>query len=651
VRTRVLLLDESESDALLIERALRKGQLDPEIVRLHSERQLIDSLERQPWDVVLSEYSLQTVCALGALLLVRQLAPHLPFIIVSGAVGEDAAAAAVKAGADDFVLKDQLPRLPAAIRRGIREAETRRAWNRAERELQEREALFRSIIENVGDLIFVCDDDGTIRYESPSVQRLLGQPALDVNERNIFDRLHPDDVESFRKALSQRTRKDQPSREFRLLHEDGEWSIVEAIITDLKGDPEVSGFICNARDITARKRAEIERHRANRLESIGSVAGGIAHDLNNLLTPIVITAEMLESPLPDRERQTLIEGLTSSANRASEVVRRLLSFARGIAPGRAKIETGELFQELERLLSFGFPRTIRRQVRLEEDIWPICGDFTQIMQVLMNLCVNARDVMPDGGLLRLEAENVYLSPFDTRYYNVTPGPYVHIRVTDTGSGIPSKIRDRIFDPFFTTKEGERGTGLGLSTSREIIDSHGGVMRVYSEMGRGSRFSIYLPAELPQRPPERHDRPEELERGTGEWLLLVDDENSLREVVRETLQAYGYRVHAAANGAEALALHAQHRDEIRLAIIDVAMPLVDGKVTAHAIRRVDKTLPMLIQGGFVGDGREGFPEDVDEFLEKPYTTETLLRRIARIVRPTDPSLEREGKSTRAQTADH
>lgn len=631
---RLLLIEDSETDAQLIERALRGSDFEPDIHHIRTSEELETALRQELWDVVLAGYSLAELDGLAALALVREFQPDTPFILVSEEVGEELAVEAIRAGAHDWIPKQHLGRLGAAIRRELQDAEVTRAWQQAEKALHDREALFRSIIENVSDVIVIVDRDGTVRYQSPSVARVLGFQPAEFAGTKLLQYIHPEDVALLREALSRGAAGGggQPLLECRVHHRNGSWRVLEGVPNDLTHDWAVHGIVFTFRDVTERKRQETERHRAQRLESLGSLASGIAHDLNNLLTPILIAADVLLEEPGEGDQRTLLEGLQVSARRAADVVEQILSFARGIEGVRVQVAPADLLRELERLLRFSLPKSIQRQVSAPKALWPIHGDATQLLQVLVNLCVNARDAMPAGGRLTIDAENVVLREHDLGgRTGLAPGPFVHLRVTDSGTGIPLEICERIFEPFYTTKQGASGTGLGLSTSLSIIEGHGGFVRVYSEPGRGARFSIYVPAaptpesELAAR--DAHALP----RGAGELVLVVDDEISIREVIGEILEGYGYRTLLACCGGEAIAIQRQHPVRIDLALVDMSMPLMDGPATIRALRATDPDLRVVAQGGLLGNGGDELAAgEVEGFLEKPFTTEHLLQTVAEVL---------------------
>jgi signal transduction histidine kinase len=316
-----------------------------------------------------------------------------------------------------------------------------------------------------------------------------------------------------------------------------------------------SGRVWSFRDITERRRLEQQFLRAQRVESIGTLAGGVAHDLNNILAPILMSIELLKATSDHPESRKILETIEVSAKRGADIVRQVLSFARGLDGQRIEVQLKHVFKDLENIIKDTFPKDIQLQFSVPNDLWTIFGDPTQVHQVLLNLCVNARDAMPNGGRLTIGVENAVLDEhYAAMNLQAKPGRYVKISVTDQGVGIPKDIINKIFEPFFTTKEPNKGTGLGLSTVLAIVKSHEGIVNVYSEVEKGTTLRVYLPAlgataDTPKEPREQPSLP----RGNGEMVLVIDDEASVRTVTGQTLQAFGYRVLTARDGAEALAI--------------------------------------------------------------------------------------------------
>ncbi len=390
--------------------------------------------------------------------------------------------------------------------------------------------------------------------------------------------------------------------------------------------------VCFVIDLTERKKLEQQFLRAQRMESIGTLAGGIAHDLNNVLSPIMMSLEVLKMRFPDAESGNLLDILSTSVQRGADMVRQVLSFARGVEGRRMEVQIRHLVQDMEKTVRDTFLKTIEMRTVLPHDLWTVMGDPTQLHQVLMNLCVNARDAMPHGGRLTISAENLML---DAHYASLNPeakpGPYVFIQVEDTGSGIPPGILEKIFDPFFTTKEVGKGTGLGLSTSLAIIKSHGGFMRVYSEMGIGTKFHINLPARTEASAAAATEIAAELPRGHGELILVVDDEASVRQITQQTLEAFGYRVIIASDGSEAVAIYATRRAEISVVLTDMTMPVMDGLATIQVLRKINPAVRIIAASGLSANSQlAGF--GVRHFLPKPYTAEALLKVLREVLSP-------------------
>jgi CheY-like chemotaxis protein len=369
------------------------------------------------------------------------------------------------------------------------------------------------------------------------------------------------------------------------------------------------------------------------MESIGTLAGGIAHDLNNSLAPIVMAIELLKMKFTDKGSQDLLATLGSSAQRSAEMVRQVLSFARGVEGRKMEVQVKHVLKDIEKIANDTFPKNIQVRSIIPNELWTITGDPTQLHQVLLNFCVNARDAMPAGGILTIAAENVHL---DEHYAGLNPdahpGSYVFLQITDTGSGMPPEVLEKIFDPFFTTKEIGKGTGLGLSTSLAIVKSHGGFIRVYSETAKGTTFKAYFPAQTEPSTQSAEQIAAELPRGNGELILVVDDEASVRQITRQTLEAFGYSVILASDGAEAVAIVARQDREIAVVLTDMMMPVMDGPATIQVLLRLNPKLPIIAASGLSADGRatQAASLGVKHFLAKPYAADALLQVLRQIL---------------------
>ncbi len=409
---------------------------------------------------------------------------------------------------------------------------------------------------------------------------------------------------------------------------------VPVLIGSAAFDDSPNEGVCFVLDLSDQKRLEQQFLRAQRVESIGTLAGGIAHDLNNILAPIMMAVQVLKMKTTDPQLKTMLETIEVSSKRGADIVRQVLSFARGLQGERVEVQPIHLLKDIETIIRDTFPKNIRRDVLFPEGAWTILGDPTQLHQILLNLCVNARDAMPDGGNLTITVENAHL---DEQYVAMNiqakAGRYVIINVTDSGEGIPAEILDKIFDPFFTTKEVGKGTGLGLSTAMAIVKSHGGFVNVYSEVGKGSSFKVYLPA-LETSTKQQKDTVSlaTLPRGNGERILIVDDESSILTITSQTLEAFGYKTLTASDGAEAIAIYAQNRNKIAVVLTDMAMPVMDGPATIRALLKVNPAAKIIAATGLKTEGSEAkaLNAGVKHFLSKPYTASTLLKTLRTVL---------------------
>jgi nitrogen-specific signal transduction histidine kinase/ActR/RegA family two-component response regulator len=382
-------------------------------------------------------------------------------------------------------------------------------------------------------------------------------------------------------------------------------------------------------DLTEQKRWEARFLRSQRMESLGTLASGIAHDLNNVLAPILMAVHFLEDSVQDESSRTMLSTLEKSALRGADIIKQVLTFARGIEGERCILDVRFLIKDMAKIIEETFPKSIVARVNCPASLWPVQADATQLNQVLMNLCINARDSMGDGGQLSILAENVQLDEYYSRMSpEAKPGPYVVITVSDTGPGIPAGIMDKIFDPFFTTKEVGKGTGLGLSTALGIVKSHDGFIHVFSESGKGAHFKVFLPAQVGAEPLAPLDEKARPLRGTNELIMIVEDEEAIRQITKKTLEIHGYRVLSACDGTEALALYVQNSDDIKLVFTDMLMPYMDGLATIRALRKIEPKLKIIATSGMItykGE-LEAAGIEVLDFLPKPFTADQLLRML-------------------------
>jgi CheY-like chemotaxis protein len=373
--------------------------------------------------------------------------------------------------------------------------------------------------------------------------------------------------------------------------------------------------------------------RAQRMESIGTLAGGIAHDLNNILAPILLSIDFLKTVSDHPQAKKILETIDVSARRGADIVRQVLSFARGLEGKRIEVQPKHLLKDLQNIIKDTFPKDIELQFSISSDTWTILGDPTQVHQILLNLCVNARDAMPSGGTLAIGVENCV---FDEHYaamnIEAKAGRYVKISVADSGTGIPRDLLNKIFEPFFTTKELNKGTGLGLSTVMAIVKSHNGFVNVYSEPGKGTTFRVYLPAmESSAEARKQQLEKASLPRGNGETVLVIDDEDSILTITSQTLEAFGYRVLTATNGADGVAVYVQHQNDIAIVLTDMMMPIMDGAATIQALVRIDPDVKIIAASGLhTNGGGTNMSSLIKHFLTKPYTAEALLTSMRAIL---------------------
>ncbi|MDB6111895.1 MAG: sensor hybrid histidine kinase [Pedosphaera sp.] len=626
----LLHLEDDPLDAEMLERILKAENLDCALTRVKTQPEFEAALEQGRFELIVSDYSLPTFDGLSALKLARKKCPEIPFIFVSGTIGEERAIESLKQGATDYVIKDRPSRLVPAIRRALAEAEDARQRQQAEEQVRAQAAL----LDCAQDAICLNDLNQRILYWNKSAERLYGWSAEEALGRIADDLLFQGDLTSPSAALKSLIRGGGWQGELHQVTKDQKKIIVESrwtLMRDQRGEPK-SILIINT-DITEKKQIQAQLLRTQRMESIGALAGGIAHDLNNALTPVLMAFSFIRDELVTEDSKRLLALAQTSARRSVDMVKQILSFARGVGGEHAPLQLRHLVDEMVKLAEDTFPRSIQIQSKAAPHLWPVRGNATQLHQVLLNLCLNARDAMPNGGCLRIEASNVILEETSLHGQSQVPGSYVLLTAGDTGSGMDPEILGKIFEPFFTTKEAGRGTGLGLSTVMGIVKTHGGFVEVTSEVGHGSVFRIFLPAT--SQPPETssgEENPAESSMGHGEVILVIDDEFAVLEVTKLLLESFNYSVLTAKHGAEGVAIYERHRAEIKVVVTDMMMPVMNGPETIQALRRIDPALKII---GMSGLGSESVLTKagqlgVQAFLKKPFAAEELRTVLCQLL---------------------
>ncbi len=801
---RVLIVEDSEDDTALLVRELRGADYDVAFQRVDTPAAMNAALDKQIWDIVTGDYSMPHFSGTEALKLVKGRDLDMPFIFVSGTIGEDTAVAAMKMDAHDYIMKGNLKRFVPAIQRELRESEVRRERKRAGEEILQQQALIgllkavaiaaneamttdeafqvsldeichctnwpvghvyfvdeaaknrlipstvwhlkdevsfkrfkeitqktdfeigiglpgrvlktgkpawivdvtkdenfprarlardinvkagfgfpilvrkevtavleffsedaeepdkplldvmaqigtqlgrvverkrseerirehATLIDITPDAIIVRDMEDRILFWNKGAEHLYGWSQEEAKGKKSTDLLHKEVPQQFFEANTKLVKKGEWNGELLQVTKDGKEIIVDSrwiLRRSEKGRPE--SILSVNTNITEKKKLEAQFLRMQRMESIGTLAGGIAHDLNNILAPILMSTQILKSKLPDEQSQRVLATVETAAQRGAGIVKQVLTFARGVEGERVVLQVKHLINDIEKIIKETFLKSIEIGMDLQRDLWTVEGDATQLHQVLMNLCVNARDAMPKGGKLTIKAENLGLDETYARtHLEAKGGPYVVIAVSDTGMGMPPGIMERIFEPFFTTKSVGKGTGLGLATVSALVKSHGGFVNVYSEVGKGTQFKIYLAASETGEVREAEEEAE-LPKGSGELVLVVDDEASIRDITKETLEAFGYRVESAADGTEGVALYAEKKREIDVVLTDMMMPYMDGPVTIRALQKIDPQVKIIAMSGLAANGKSPEVAGARLFLGKPYTAEKLLKVLHEVL---------------------
>ena len=498
-------------------------------------------------------------------------------------------------------------------------------------EKEKRASEYQALFNSSPDGVIVVNGSGEIINTNLQIHSLFGYTKQELIGKSI-EILIPDRFRNHQTLRRNYTSKPQArpmglGMQLFAKRKDGTEFSVEIVLSPIQMEPNI---IATVRDITEKKKLEQQFLRTQRMESVGTLASGIAHDLNNILGPIILALQFLRKTFSDEQGIKMLKMLEGTAMRGSDLVKQVLTFARGQEGERTPIQIRHTINDLKKFMQEAFSSDIIVEVNVPNDLWAINADPTQIHQVLLNLAVNARDAMPRGGTITISAENLMLDEnYAAMNLDAKPGQYILVSVTDSGSGIPPEIQEKIFEPFFTTKEPGKGTGLGLATVFSIVKSHGGFIKLYSEIGKGTNFRLYFPAIIGEKIKEQQALYIESLEGHGEWILLVDDEYVIREVSKLTLESNGYNVLLAADGIEAIGLFAQNRDKIDLVITDMNMPNMNGPTLIRTLQKMKPSLPIIGASGLTDKTKldEVAGLNISSFLSKPYTAEKLLEVLS------------------------
>jgi two-component system, cell cycle sensor histidine kinase and response regulator CckA len=629
VPLKVLVADDSELDAELTARELSRAGFTITTRRVDSAATMAAALRDESWDIVLADFKMPNFSGLDALKIAHEADCDMPFILVSGAVGEDAAVEIMRAGAQDYVAKDRLFRLGPAVERELREARARRAHRRTQIELRK----MALVVEQIPSVVVITDLEGNVEYVNPRFTELTGYTREEMQGRNpriLKSGATP--KEEYRRLWDTLRAGQEWRGTFHQRRKDGTTYEEEAVIRPMRdehGRP--THYLKVGEDVTAKHALEQQFRQAQKMEAIGRLAGGVAHDFNNLLTVISGFTEMAMAGLePDDPLLSDLQQVALAGERGAALTRQLLAFSRKQALDPAPFALGRVVRDAESMVR----RLVGEDVSIdlitgEIDTGTILAEPGQIEQVLMNLVVNARDAMPTGGCLTIGATTLV---FDTesaaQHVRVNPGPYAVLTVADTGHGMTPETLSKIFEPFFTTRGTGKGSGLGLSTVYGIVSQLGGAIEVESELGKGTTFTVLLPVSATGATATTGAGTGLSDTAGTETILVVDDEAPVARFAQRTLTSAGYHVLTAHHAGEALAVCEKYSEPIHLVLTDVIMPQMSGRELADRLARERPNLHVLYMSGYTDDIlSDGDAAGVDrQLVRKPFTGELLLRKV-------------------------
>lgn len=632
-KIRILHLEDNPDDAVLVQSTLLREGVPFVITLVDSREQFLQAIAVETFDLILSDHRLPGFDGLSALRLLREHDALIPFILVSGSLGEEAAIETIRAGVTDYVLKDRLTRLAGCVRRALSEARDRRERQHAEEALRRSEQRFAVALTTMAEGLLVVDSTGRVVMSNPAAVRLLGSDASSLTGMSIADALAnarrdtgaPLPASELSAFLGIGTGRPSNDATISIVRPDG--SAVSTLVNTrpIAHGGTLDGTVITMHDVTERQRLQAQVVRAQKMDAIGRLSAGIAHDFNNLLIVINNYAEMVVDS--SRGDHALFEqGLTirRAGGRAAQLTQQLLAFSRQQTLKPALLDLRTVVDEMAPMLRRLIGEHIELTVTGDAKVASVSADRGQIDQVIMNLAVNARDAMAEGGRLEIAVTNSSLdSSHDNDRVRVKPGPYVELRVTDTGTGMTEATRERVFEPFFTTKEVGKGTGLGLPTVYGIVKQSDGYIWVDSELGAGSTFKVYMPS-VPGEPDHAPSTVITVPPRGSETILIVEDDEDVRVLTALMASTAGYQVRTAPNGNAALQALDRSDEPIHLVLTDMVMPGMTGRRFAEQLIERKPGVKVLYMSGYIDDQRVMGPEE--HFIGKPFSTGALLRKI-------------------------
>jgi two-component system cell cycle sensor histidine kinase/response regulator CckA len=636
-KIRILHLEDNPDDAELVKATLRRERIACSITVVDSRDAFIEAIGGPAFDLVLSDHALLGFDSTSALKLLRARDRLVPFILVSGSLGEEAAIETIRSGVTDYVLKDRLTRLAGCVRRALAEARDRRERQHAQEALRRSEQRFQVALTTMAEGLMLIDSTGCVVMSNPAAAHLLGHdpeqlPRMAIADALAYARLDADPALAAAELpafLGIGTDRAWDDAALKITRPDGSTISVLVNIRPIAHSGTIDGTVLTMHDVTEQRRLQAQVLHAQKMDAIGRLSAGIAHDFNNLLMVINNYAEMIiDAAKGDHALFEQSLTIRRAGGRAAQLTQQLLAFSRQQTLKPVLLDLRAVVDEMAPMLRRLIGEHITLTVTGDAKVASVSADPGQIDQVVMNLAVNARDAMHDGGRLEIAVANSILdSSHDNDRVRVRPGPYVELRVSDSGFGMSEATRERIFEPFFTTKDIGKGTGLGLPTVYGIVKQSGGYIWVDSVEGRGTAFRIYMPAVAgePGRPPGATAAPP---RGT-ETVLIVEDDQDVRVLTALMASAAGYQVRTAPNGETALRVLEESPEAIHLVVTDMVMPGMTGRMFSERLKVVRPDTRLLFMSGYLDDHHRVMGPN-EHFIGKPFTSAAFLRKMRDIL---------------------